>query len=161
MTRLRAGDAAPDFDLADQTGARWRLKDLAGKRVILYFYPADDTPGCTAQACDFRDARDDLAASGYVILGVSPQNQGSHDAFARKYSLNFPLLVDDRSETARRYGAVAEKRNGHERVPRRIKRSTFVIDEKGAILEALYGVKARGHVGSLADRLGISEISSG
>jgi peroxiredoxin Q/BCP len=160
LTRLHVGDAAPDFDLTDQEGTSWRLKDLSGKRVILYFYPADDTAGCTTQACDFRDARDDLVASGYVILGVSPQNQASHDAFAHKYGLNFPLLVDERSEIARRYGAVAEDADGQATRPR-VKRSTFVIDEKGTILEALYGVKARGHVDSLTDRLGLSQIGSG
>ena len=148
MTRLRRGRQAPDFELHDQEGRSWRLQELRGRRVILYFYPADDTPGCTAEACDFRDARQDLADEGYVVLGVSPQNEASHDAFARKYGLNFPLLVDEDRETGKAYGVVA----GEGRRPK-YTRSTFVIDEQGNIVEALYGVNARGHVSSLRDLL--------
>ena len=92
---LSKGDRAPEFDLLDGTGKRWRLSDLRGQRVILYFYPADDTPGCTAQACDFRDSAPDLQAAGYLVLGVSPQGAESHQAFAGRYSLNFPLLIDE------------------------------------------------------------------
>ena len=153
MTTLHRGDPAPGFDLEDQEGRDWRLDDLRGKRVILYFYPADDTPGCTAQACDFRDSQSDLTRAGYVVLGVSPQDAGSHQAFAHKYGLNFPLLIDADLAVARAYGAVADERGFSNDVPLDVLRSTFVIDDEGRVEEALYGVKARGHVAGLKELL--------
>ena len=152
-TRLREGDEAPPFNLKDQNGRSWRLADLRGRKVILYFYPADDTPGCTAEACDFRDAHEDLAGSGYVVLGVSPQDEKSHQAFASKYSLNFPLLIDANFEVARAYGALAEKRGSDGDVELNVLRCTFVIDQKGLVEQALYGVRARGHVSGLKQLL--------
>ena len=146
MERLQRGDKAPDFSLEDADGKTWSLADLRGQKVIVYFYPADDTSGCTAQACDFRDAQADLTERGYRVLGVSPQGASSHRRFADKYSLNFPLLIDSDYAMARAY-AVAEEREEGKRP--RIVRSTFVIDEDGLLAEALYGVKARGHVDSL------------
>jgi thioredoxin-dependent peroxiredoxin len=146
MTELRRGDKAPDFTLEDGDGTTWSLADLRGQKVIVYFYPADDTPGCTAQACDFRDAQTDLAQSGYRVFGVSPQGAASHRRFSDKYGLNFPLLVDSDYAMARAYGVAEESAEGKKP---RIKRSTFVIDEDGTLLEARYGVKARGHVESL------------
>lgn len=145
MAQLQPGDAAPDFSLEDADGTTWRLADLRGQKVIVYFYPADDTPGCTAQACDFRDAQTDLTDAGYRVFGVSPQGAASHRRFTGKYSLNFPLLVDSDYTMARDYG-VAEDREGKKP---RIVRSTFVIDEDGTLAEARYGVSARGHVASL------------
>ncbi len=146
MANLEPGMDAPDFELEDGEGRTWRLSGLRGKKVIVYFYPADDTPGCTAQACDFRDAQPDLANRGYRVLGISPQGASSHRRFSQKYSLNFPLLIDSDYEVARAYGVAEEREEGKKP---RIVRSTFVIDEDGTLIEALYGVKARGHVESL------------
>jgi peroxiredoxin Q/BCP len=144
---------APDLDLPDATGKRWNLKNLRGKRVVLYFYPIDDTPGCTAEACDFRDARDDFAKAGYEVLGVSPQDADSHTAFAAKYRLNFPLLVDADMHAAEAFGAVSDQEREYKGMPIEVNRSTFVIDEEGRIESAEYGVKARGHVGRLQEQL--------
>ncbi|HEX2295952.1 MAG TPA: peroxiredoxin [Actinomycetota bacterium] len=145
MAQLQRGDKAPDFSLEDADGTTWSLADLRGQKVIVYFYPADDTPGCTAEACDFRDAQPDLTKAGYRVFGVSPQGASSHRRFSDKYSLNFPLLVDSDYTMAREYG-VAEEREGKKP---RVVRSTFVIDDDGTLLEAQYGVRARGHVESL------------
>jgi thioredoxin-dependent peroxiredoxin len=147
--KLEKGMAAPDFELEDAHGKVWRLRDLRGQKVILFFYPADDTPGCTAEACDFRDAHTDFAGLGYVVLGVSPQSADSHKSFASRFSLNFPLLVDADKSVAERYGAVLDEPRTYEDVPIEIKRSTFVIDENGNIQGAYYGVRARSHVGEL------------
>ncbi len=146
MERLQRRDKAPDFSLEDGDGRTWSPADLRGQKVIVYFYPADDTPGCTAQACDFRDAQPDLTERGYRVLGVSPQGASSHRRFSEKYSLNFPLLIDADYAMARAYGVAEEREEGKKP---RIVRSTFVIDEDGMLTEALYGVKARGHVESL------------
>lgn len=150
MEQLRQGDKAPDFSLEDADGTAWSLADLRGQKVIVYFYPADDTPGCTAQACDFRDAQADLTDNGYRVFGVSPQGAASHQKFTDKYSLNFPLLIDSDYAMARAYGVTQEA----EGKKPRINRSTFVIDEDGSILEAQYGVRAKGHVESLMSGLG-------
>ena len=152
---LQVGDKAPDFELQDDAGKTWRLEDLRGQKVILYFYPKDDTPGCTAQACDFRDAMDVFDTSGYVVLGVSPQDGESHSRFRQKYNLNFPLLIDDDKKVSQAYGAWGEQMN-YGRKYFGIRRSTFVIDVDGTLLQVQYGVKAKGHVERLADRLQIS-----
>ncbi len=151
---LQPGDEAPSFELQDGDGKTWKLADLKGRKVILYFYPADDTPGCTAESCDFRDASPDLSQAGYMIFGISPQGASSHQRFARKYGLNFPLLIDEDLSTARAYGAYKELGN-YKDIPIRIKRSTFVIDEDGRIAVAEYGVKAQGHVDALRARLAV------
>ena len=153
MTQLQPGDAAPHFELEDHHGKLWRLTDLKGKRVILYFYPADDTPGCTAQSCDFRDNISSFEEANTQVLGVSPQGAASHERFAQKYSLNFPLLIDKDLKVASMYGAVADKVGDFKGIPIKIKRSTFVIDEEGKIGQAIYGVKVKGHVGSLVSYL--------
>jgi peroxiredoxin Q/BCP len=154
VTRLTPGDAAPGFELKDADGKTWRLSGLRGQRIVLYFYPADDTPGCTVQACDFRDSINEWANAGYVVLGVSPQDADSKRAFIAKYSLNFPLLIDEGAELTGRYGAYKE-RGDWDGVPLVVNRSTFVIDEEGAIEHALYGVNARGHLDELKQLLQI------
>ncbi|MGH2817842.1 MAG: peroxiredoxin [Actinomycetota bacterium] len=154
MTRLSPGDTAPNLELQDADGKTWRLSELKGQRIVLYFYPADDTPGCTVQACDFRDGIDERTKAGYVVLGVSPQGADSKRAFIDKYSLNFPLLIDEDTEITRRYGAYKE-RGDWEGIPLRVNRSTFVIDEEGVIEHALYGVNARGHRDELKQLLQI------
>jgi thioredoxin-dependent peroxiredoxin len=151
--KLRAGDEAPHFKLSDGEGRVWDLSELKGQMVILYFYPADDTPGCTVQACDFRDTLDEFKESGYIVLGVSPQDAASHNKFTNKFSLNFPLLVDEDREVALAYGATDDRGNLFKGIPLRVRRATFVIDEKGTLEQALYGVKAKGHVEKLKDSL--------
>lgn len=146
---------APGFELRDAEGTLWRLSDLRGEKVILFFYPADDTPGCTAEACDFRDARQDLEEAGFVVLGVSPQGAESHRAFANKHSLNFPLLIDDELEAARAYDVVLEESRMFDGLPILTKRSTFVIDESGRLVHAEYGVRSRGHIEALRQGLSV------
>ncbi|MGH2775017.1 MAG: peroxiredoxin [Actinomycetota bacterium] len=148
MAKLEAGEDAPDFEAQDGDGETWRLSDLRGKKVILYFYPADDTPGCTREACDFRDSQSDFTDAGYVVLGASPQGADSHSAFSSKYGLNFPLLVDEDMGLAKAYGT-AGIFGKFENLPLTVQRSTFVIDERGKIEQALYGVSSRSHVEEL------------
>jgi peroxiredoxin Q/BCP len=152
---LEPGTIAPQFEMEDADGKTWRLSDLGGKKVVLYFYPADDTPGCTKEACDFRDTQSAWADAGYVVLGVSPQGAKSHARFSSKYGLNFPLLIDDDLRVAKSYGALRERPEEWEGQKLHVKRSTFVIDENGRIEQALYGVNARGHVDSLRETLGV------
>jgi peroxiredoxin Q/BCP len=151
---LQEGDAAPDFEMRDATGKTWSLSGLKGQKVIMYFYPADDTPGCTKESCDFRDSSADLEAAGYTVLGVSPQGADSHQRFADKYSLDFPLLIDEGLATTRSFGAFKDL-GDYKDIPIRVKRSTFVIDEDGRIAVAEYGVKADGHVQRLREKLGV------
>ena len=143
---------APDFSTVDADGRRWTLSGLRGQRVVLYFYPADDTRGCTAQACDFRDSQTEWKEAGYVVLGVSAQGADSHRAFAQKNSLNFPLLIDEDLSLADSYGTRAEHEEG---IPPLSNRSTFVIDEDGKIVETLYGVQWRGHIAELRKKLSV------
>lgn len=150
-TQLQPGDPAPEFKLEDGDGNTWQLSELAGKRVILYFYPADDTPGCTAESCDFRDNYQTFKDANTEILGVSPQGAASHQRFAQKYSLNFPLLIDEDLAVAEAYGAVADKVGDFKGIPIKIKRSTFVIGTNGKIEQAIYGVKVQGHVQRLLE----------
>jgi peroxiredoxin Q/BCP len=152
--RLQEGDVAPDFELEDGEGKTWRLSDLRGQRIVIYFYPTDDTSGCTAQACDFRDTRSEFQAAGYQVFGVSPQGAESHQRFSDKYELNFPLLVDEDHSVAERFGAWGEKKN-YGKTYDGIIRSTFVIDEDGRIEQAQYNVKAKGHVDRLRETLGV------
>jgi len=152
MAKLKPGDDAPEFEAQDGDGTTWRLRDLRGKRVILYFYPADDTPGCTREACDFRDSQSDFTDAGYVVLGASPQGVESHQEFSSKYKLNFPLLVDEGMALAKTYGT-AGVFGKFESIPLMVQRSTFVIDENGKIEQALYGVSSRSHVDELRESL--------
>ena len=150
--QLEQGQPAPDFALDDADGKTWRLSDLKGQKVILYFYPVDDTPGCTTQACDFRDHQNDFARAGYVTLGVSPQGRDSKRKFISKYALNFPLLMDEDGSVARAYGVSAEL-GEYKGLPIKVKRSTFIIDENGTLAEVQYGVRAKGHVAALLEEV--------
>ena len=153
--RLQAGDKAPKFSLLDDTGATVKLADLRGKKVIVYFYPAAMTPGCTTQACDFTANLDAIEEAGYTVLGISPDKPEKLAKFRAEGGLTFPLLSDPTKETLEAYGAYGEKQLYGKTVVGVI-RSTFVIDEKGTIERALYNVRAKGHVDKLRTDLAIS-----
>jgi peroxiredoxin Q/BCP len=152
--RLEAGDTAPQFTLTDQDGASVSLADFAGQSVVLYFYPAAMTPGCTTQACDFRDNLGSLAAAGYQVLGVSRDAPAKLKRFQEHDQLTFPLLSDEGLDVHKAYGAWGEK-NLYGKKVTGVLRSTFVIDGSGTITLALYNVKATGHVASLRKKLGL------
>lgn len=154
MTRLEPGQIAPDFTLNDQHGTPVTLSSLRGSKVILYFYPAAMTPGCTTQACDFRDSLSSLQAAGYRVLGVSKDSVEKLAKFAERDHLSFPLLADPELGVHQAYGTWGEKKLYGKVVEGSI-RSTFVIDENGVIERALYNVKATGHVAKLRKDLGI------
>ena len=141
---LAKGDQAPDFELADQDGKVHKLADYAGQTVVLYFYPRDDTPGCTKQACSFRDDMDEIGAEGAVVLGVSTDTAESHQKFITKYELNFPLLVDTDAEVATRYGAWGEK-TLYGRKSIGMTRATFVIGPDGVLSKVWKRAKAADH----------------
>ena len=145
---LKIGDKAPDFSLKDQDGRTVRLSDFTGKRVILYFYPKDDTPGCTREACDFRDQYRQFQTKGAVILGVSRDTESSHKRFQQKYDLPFPLLADDAGTVTEAYGVWVEK-SMYGKTYFGIERSTFVIDGTGTITDAIRKVKVEGHAQEL------------
>ena len=141
---LAKGDSAPDFQLADQDGNVHKLGDYAGQTVVLYFYPRDDTPGCTKQACSFRDDLDEIKAEGAVVLGVSTDTAESHQKFIAKHELNFPLLVDTEAEVATRYGAWGEKvLYGRKSIG--MTRATFVIGPDGLLTKVWKRAKAADH----------------
>ncbi|WP_314101930.1 thioredoxin-dependent thiol peroxidase [uncultured Frigoribacterium sp.] len=153
-TKLEKGAAAPSFTLDDESGAPVSLSDFAGRKVIVYFYPAASTPGCTTQACDFRDNINSLAGSGYQVLGVSKDAPEALRRFKDEQGLNFPLLSDPELTVHQEYGAWGEK-NNYGRVFTGTIRSTFVLDEQGVVQLPLYNVKATGHVASLRKKLGL------
>ncbi len=141
---LKQGDFAPDFELKDQNGDLHKLSDYRGKKVVLYFYPKDDTPGCTKEACSFRDTFGDFRKHGMVILGVSKDSEKSHARFQEKYSLPFSLLSDTDTLVSKAYGAWGEKKfKGKEIVG--MNRITYVIDEDGRVLKAYEKVKPQDH----------------
>jgi peroxiredoxin Q/BCP len=148
--RLVPGDPAPDFTLTTADGNELGPAQLRGHRVVLYFYPAAGTPGCTAQACDFRDSLASLTAAGYAVFGVSPDQPADLAQFRDEESLTFPLLADPAGTAHRRYGAWDEGADDAGTV-----RSTFVLDEEGRVVHALYDVPARGHVTALRQLLGL------
>jgi peroxiredoxin Q/BCP len=154
VTKLQTGDPAPDFTLPGDDGNTVSLKDLRGRRVILYAYPAAMTPGCTTQACDFRDSLDSIAAAGYTVLGISPDRPEKLATFRERDSITFPLLSDPDKSTLEAYGAYGEKSLYGKTVVGVI-RSTFVIGADGTIEKAMYNVKAKGHVAKLRSELGI------
>ncbi|MEU6410768.1 thioredoxin-dependent thiol peroxidase [Microbispora sp. NPDC046933] len=155
MSKLQPGDAAPDFTLTDADDNEVSLESFRGRRVILYFYPAAMTPGCTKQACDFRDNLGALTEQGFVVLGVSKDKPAKLRQFRERDALTFPLLSDTGLDVHKAYGAYGEKTNYGKTVMGVI-RSTFVIDPDGKIEKALYNVKATGHVARLIKELGIS-----
>lgn len=141
---LKAGDKAPDFSAVADDGTRVSLRGLRGRPVVLYFYPKDNTPGCTVEACEFRDAWGELEAAGAVVLGVSPDGAASHARFRKKHRLPFRLLVDEKHAMAKAYGVWGRKLMfGLSFLG--VKRSTFVIDAEGRIVKVFEKVKAKGH----------------
>jgi peroxiredoxin Q/BCP len=149
---IREGQKAPEFTLATDGGETVSLKDLRGKNVVLYFYPKDDTPGCTREACAFRDADRKIQKRGAVILGVSPDSTASHDKFKAKYRLNFPLLSDPDKAVSKKYGAYGEKMMYGKKVVGMI-RSTFVIDGKGVVRKIFPRVRVDGHADHVLEAL--------
>jgi peroxiredoxin Q/BCP len=137
--KVKVGDAAPDFETVDDANNKVKLSDLRGKKVVLYFYPKDDTPGCTTQACGFRDQAPRLAEKNAVVLGVSTDDIASHQAFKSKYDLNFPLLIDPDHKISDQYGVWGE-RTLNERTFMGVHRSHFVIDEGGKVVDVQYNV---------------------
>ena len=141
---LKRGDKAPEILGVDQAGKEIRLSDFAGSKLILYFYPKDNTPGCTAEACSLRDGRDELREMGFEVVGVSPDSEKSHRGFIEKQGLNFPLLSDPDKVVAKAYGVWGEKKFMG-RTFMGILRTTFVIDEKGMIERVLDKVRTKDH----------------
>ena len=154
MTTLEIGAKAPSFELLDQDGNTVKLADFAGKNVIVYFYPAASTPGCTTQACDFRDNLNSLKAAGYIVLGISPDEPKKLKKFVDNEGLTFPLLSDPDNAVQTAYGAYGEKSMYGKTYMGTI-RSTFVVDGEGKIAKAMYNVKATGHVAKLRGELGL------
>jgi peroxiredoxin Q/BCP len=152
--RLSPGDPAPDFTLTDDSGAEVALRDLRGEKVIVYFYPAAMTPGCTTQACDFTDSLDSLKGAGYQVLGISPDKPEKLAKFRDRDHLTITLLSDPDRSVMQAYGAFGEKKL-YGKVVEGVIRSTFVVDEDGAIEQAQYNVKATGHVAKLRRDLGL------
>jgi peroxiredoxin Q/BCP len=144
VAMIAEGRKAPDFKLASSEGGELSLKDLRGKTVVLYFYPKDDTPGCTREACAFRDSQAALKKKGVLVLGVSGDSLASHDKFKAKYKLNFPLLSDPDKAAAKKYGAWGEKVLYGKKTIGMI-RSTFVIDGEGVVRKVFPRVKVDGH----------------
>ncbi|MBT5432409.1 MAG: thioredoxin-dependent thiol peroxidase [Alphaproteobacteria bacterium] len=145
MSAIESGDTAPDFEAPTDGGGSLKLSSLAGKNVILYFYPKDDTPGCTKEACGFRDTMADLAKAGTVVLGVSKDSIKRHDNFKAKYDLNFQLVSDEDGAICEAYGVWVEKMN-YGRTYMGIERATFLIDGKGVVREVWRKVRVKGHV---------------
>lgn len=152
--RLSVGDQAPDFTLQDAAGNSVSLSDYRGNKTIVYFYPAASTPGCTKQACDFRDSLESLKGLGYAVLGISPDKTAKLEKFVANEELNFPLLSDEDHAVAEAYGAWGEKKN-YGKVYEGLIRSTIVVDEEGKVALAQYNVRATGHVAKLRRDLGI------
>ena len=153
---VEEGKPAPDFELASDSGERIRLSDLRGRPVVLYFYPKDDTPGCTKQACSFRDAYGEFEERGATILGVSRDDEASHVRFKEKYGLPFTLLADPDHAVAEQYDVWVEK-NNYGKKSMGIKRSTFVIDAEGNVARAMYGVSPEGHADVVLEALPAGE----
>lgn len=152
--RLVPGDLAPDFSLATADGRSVALSDFRGRRVIVFFYPAALTPGCTKEACDFRDIHEALLAAGYVVLGISPDGLPKLNKFKTEHALPFPLLSDPDKHAHAAYATWGEK-SMYGKVSVGVIRSTFIVDEDGVITKAMYGHKATGHVARLVRDLGL------
>ena len=153
--RLSPGDNAPDFTLHSDTGEQVTLSDLRGRKVIVYFYPAAMTPGCTKQACDFTDSLDSLRGAGYEVLGISPDKPEKLAKFRERDTLTITLLSDPDKAVMQAWGAFGEKKL-YGKVVEGVIRSTFVVDEEGKVEVAQYNVKATGHVAKLRKDLGLA-----
>ncbi len=152
MARLETGAKAPSFTLTDQRGNKVSLRDYLGKWVVVYFYPADDTPGCTKEACQFNDNLRSFNRADAAVLGISPDGTDSHAKFAKKFGLTFPLLSDEQRTVMEKYGAYGEKTlYGKKTVG--VIRSTFLVDPKGKVERAWYSVKADGHAAKVLEAL--------
>jgi peroxiredoxin Q/BCP len=147
-TTLSEGDPAPDFRLPDSDGNEVSLSDFRGRHVVVYFYPAAGTPGCTKQACDFRDNLAELNDAGFAVVGISPDKPAKLAKFVADEGLTFPLLSDENREVLNAWGAYGEKQN-YGRTIIGVKRSTFIVDPDGTIAKAMYNVRATGHVAKL------------
>ena len=152
MKELKIGDKAPEFSLLNQDGVQLSLKDFAGKKIVLYFYPKDDTPGCSIEANEFSELYEDFLAKNAVVLGVSPDNDKSHCKFITKFRLKHTLLCDTDKLVARAYGAWGLKKNYGKEYEGLI-RSTFVIDEGGKIAQIYKNVKAKAHAKAVLESL--------
>lgn len=152
MSELKIGDYAPAFELLNQDGIKISLKDFIGKKIILYFYPKDNTPGCTIEACDFSENYEKFSEKNAVIIGISPDSVKSHTNFIQKYNLKHILLSDSEKEISRIYGAWGIKKN-YGKEYEGIIRSTFVIDEKGKIIKIYKNVKAKNHAQKVLEEL--------
>jgi len=150
--QLKEGDPAPDFTLPSDTGEKVSLSDFKGKKVVLYFYPKDNTPGCTKEACQFRDGLEEIKKKGAVVIGVSADSVASHKKFKEKHNLNFPLLSDENKEVVQAYGVWKEKvRFGRRYMG--IERTTFIIDEEGRITKIFPKVKVDKHLEEVLEAL--------
>jgi len=149
---IEEGKPAPDFELQSDSGETVKLSNLRGRPVVLYFYPKDDTPGCTTEACEFRDAYDVFRERGAEVLGVSPDDVASHEKFKNKYELPFTLLADPGHAVAEDYGVWGEKKFAG-KTYLGINRSTFIIDADGNVARAMRGIKPAGHAASVLDSL--------
>ena len=150
---VEEGEAAPDFTLSDDNGTKVKLSACRGTPVVLYFYPKDDTPGCTREACAFRDRKAEIAKLGVKIFGISPDSVESHGKFRDKFKLNFPLLADPDHKVAERYGAWREK-NMYGKKSMGIQRSTFLIDREGRIAKTWKSVQVDGHDAKVLEAVG-------
>ncbi|MBK7712825.1 MAG: thioredoxin-dependent thiol peroxidase [Bacteroidales bacterium] len=148
MGQLKEGSKAPQFEGIDQDGKAVKLSDLAGKKIVLYFYPKDNTPGCTAEACNLRDNYDSLIKQGFIVIGVSPDSEKSHKGFAGKFSLPFPLIADTSKKIMNDYGVWGEKKM-YGRSYMGVIRTTFIIDEKGIIEKIIEKVDTSGHTAQI------------
>jgi peroxiredoxin Q/BCP len=153
MPKLEPGDAAPDFSLVDQNGDPVKLKSLRGEKVVVYFYPKADTPGCTTQSCALRDAEPDLGKLGARVLGISPDPPPKQKRFDEKYGLGFPLLADENHKVAQAWGVWGEK-SMYGKKYKGIIRSAFVLDEKGKVVDAFYKVSPKDTVPKVTAALG-------
>ena len=149
---IKAGDAAPDFTAADDSGAEFTLSSVRGRKVVLYFYPKDSTPGCTQEACDFRDLSPALSEKNSVVIGVSTDSVKSHRNFKSRYSLPFTLVADPERDIVNRYGVWVEKKN-YGRSYMGVARTTFVIDEEGVVERVFESVRVKGHANAVPESL--------
>jgi peroxiredoxin Q/BCP len=150
MIQLKEGMKAPDFEGIDQNGRPIKLNDFTGKKVVLYFYPKDNTPGCTAEACNLRDNWDTFMKKGFAVVGVSPDSEKSHKGFAEKYTLPFPIIADTSKKILNDYGVWGEKKM-YGKSFMGVIRTTFIIDEKGIIEKIISKVDTAGHTEQIFD----------